>query len=128
MLCSYPAIKDLLDKRGETYADRPVMPIVEMCALSGVYLSCQSSTALTMRSRTGMDWILPNARKSKVWREGRKLLNRSLRPGATMSYRQMMLENTRGTLARLLTTPEDFLGHIGLSVATIPFFLISYYN
>jgi hypothetical protein len=27
-----PAIKDLLDKRGETYADRPNWPITEMCA------------------------------------------------------------------------------------------------
>ena len=47
VLCSYSAIKDLLDKRGETYADRPVLPIVEMCALSDVYLSHQLSTVLT---------------------------------------------------------------------------------
>jgi len=92
VLCSYPAIKDLLDKRGDTYADRPILPIVELA---------------------GMDWILPNARKGEVWREGRNLLNRSLRPGATISYRQMMLENTRGFLARLLATPEEFHGHIG---------------
>jgi cytochrome P450 len=71
-----------------------------------------------------MDWVLPNARKGEVWREGRKLLNHSLRPGATMSYRQMMLENTHGFLARLLATPEEFLGHIGLSVAILLAILI----
>jgi hypothetical protein len=32
VLCSYGAIKNLLDKRGETHADRPMLPIVEMCA------------------------------------------------------------------------------------------------
>ena len=32
MLCSLSAIKDLLEKRGETYADRPTLPILEMCA------------------------------------------------------------------------------------------------
>ena len=63
---------------------------------------------------------MPNARKGDVWREGRKLLNRSLRPGATMSYRQMMLENTRRFLAQLLATPDEFLGHIGLSVIILP--------
>jgi hypothetical protein len=40
VLCSYPAIKDLLDKRGDTYADRPTLPIVELCVLRGVYPSC----------------------------------------------------------------------------------------
>src|SRR5579863_4265258 len=30
VLCSLTAIKDLLEKRGELYADRPTIPIVEM--------------------------------------------------------------------------------------------------
>jgi cytochrome P450 len=59
---------------------------------------------------------LPNARKGEVWREGRKLLDRSLGPGAAMSYRQMMQENIRGFLARLLANPKEFRGHINLSV------------
>lgn len=32
VLCSLSAIKDLLEKRGEVYADRPPWPILEMCA------------------------------------------------------------------------------------------------
>ena len=32
VLCSLSAIKDLLEKRGEAYADRPTLPILEMCA------------------------------------------------------------------------------------------------
>jgi cytochrome P450 len=59
-----------------------------------------------------MDWPLLSARKGEVWREGRKLLDRNLRTGATASYRQMMQENTYGFLTRLLATPKEFRGHI----------------
>jgi len=38
VLCSSPAIKDLLEKRGEIYSDRPPLPILEMCA-RGVVIS-----------------------------------------------------------------------------------------
>lgn len=31
VLCSLTAIKDLLERRGELYADRPNVPILEMC-------------------------------------------------------------------------------------------------
>ena len=74
-----------------------------------------------MASRTEADWVLPNARKGEVWAEGRKLLDRSLRPGATMEYRQMMQENIRGFLARLLATPKKFRGHINLSADSLPY-------
>lgn len=93
VLCSFSAIKDLLEKRGEAYADRPPMPIMEI---------------------TEMDWMLPNARKGELWHEGRKLLDRSLRPSATMSYRQMMQENTHRFLAQLLATPKNFRNHVEL--------------
>jgi hypothetical protein len=32
VLNSLSAIKDLLEMRGETYADRPALPVLEMCA------------------------------------------------------------------------------------------------
>ena len=32
ILSSLSAVKDLLERRGEAYADRPVLPIIEMCA------------------------------------------------------------------------------------------------
>jgi len=67
-----------------------------------------------------MDWLLPNSRKNEVWREGRKLLDRSLRPGATMLYRQTMQEITRGFLAQLRATPREFRNHINLSVVVLP--------
>ena len=66
-----------------------------------------------------MDWLLPNSRKNEVWREGRKLLDRSLRPGATLLYRQMMQEITRGFLAQLRATPREFRSHIDLSAVVL---------
>jgi hypothetical protein len=68
-----------------------------------------------------MDWTLINARKGELWREGRKLLDRDLRPGEIMSYRQMMQDNTRWFLSWLLATPNEFRGHIGLSVVSLPY-------
>lgn len=35
VLCSLSAVKDLLEKRGDAYADRPALPIVEMYAPTG---------------------------------------------------------------------------------------------
>ena len=56
----------------------------------------------------------------EIWHEGRKLLDRSLRPGATKSYRQMIQDNTLGFLERLLVTPKEFRHHIELSVVILP--------
>ena len=61
-----------------------------------------------------MDWIMPNLGVNEFWREGRKLLDRSLRPSALMSYRQVMQEKTRWLCAQLLANPSDFHHHIEL--------------
>ena len=58
------------------------------------------------------------------WRGARRLLDRGLGPGATASYRGMMEENIRVFLGGLLESPDDFLGHIGLSVQCIRFVYI----
>jgi hypothetical protein len=63
-------------------------------------------------------------KKCAIWRDGRKLLDRSLRPGAIMSYRQMMQENTRGFLAQLLAAPKEFHRHISLSVINLPYIVL----
>ena len=51
---------------------------------------------------------------SETWRKGRKLLDGSLRPGAIMSYRQMMQEKTWEFLAQLRANPKDFDTHVEL--------------
>ncbi|KAI0279677.1 cytochrome P450 [Russula brevipes] len=91
VLCSSAAIKELLEKRGESYSDRPRIPIFEILE---------------------MDWTLPVLRKGERWRKNRNLLERGLRPGAATSHRRMIEEKTRRFLGQLLMTPKDFRAHI----------------
>ncbi|KAI9441785.1 cytochrome P450 [Lactarius indigo] len=91
VLCSPTAIKELLERRGELYADRMPFPIYEIM---------------------GVDWILPIVRKGKYWRDGRKLLDRSLRPGETALRLSMIEEKTRIFLSQLLSKPKDFREHV----------------
>jgi len=93
VLSSSSAIKDLLERRGEFYSDRHSLPLHEVL---------------------GVDWLLPALNKGEVWNEARKLLDRSLRPAAPVSYRNMMEEKTRLFLGQLFLTPKDFRSHIEL--------------
>ena len=56
---------------------------------------------------------------TETWRKGRKMLDINLRPGAIMSYRQMMEEKTRDLLAQLCATPKDFHAHLDLLVGRL---------
>ncbi|KAH9163791.1 cytochrome P450 [Lactarius sanguifluus] len=93
VLCSPTAIKDLLERRGELYADRTPLPILEIM---------------------GVDWAFFLARMGKYWREGRKLLDRGLRPSAAALHRRLIEEKTRVFLGQLLATPNAFREHINL--------------
>ncbi|KAH9050954.1 cytochrome P450 [Lactarius deliciosus] len=95
VLCSPIAIKDLLERRGELYADRMPFPIFEPELM-------------------GVEWFLPHSRLGKYWREGRKLLDRSFRPSAIALHRGLIEEKTRVFLGQLLTTPNAFRKHIEL--------------
>ncbi|KAF8259263.1 cytochrome P450 [Lactarius quietus] len=87
------ATKDLLEKRGDIYSDRPIIPIFQMM---------------------GWDWLVPFSRYTEFWREGRKLLDRGLRPGAVATYRPMQQTRARVLLTRLLTSPDKWEEHIDL--------------
>jgi cytochrome P450 len=66
-----------------------------------------------------MDWFLVMTGTTETWRKGRKMLEGDFRPGAMMSYRQMMEEETRDLLAQLCATPKDFHAHVKLSVGRL---------
>ena len=63
-----------------------------------------------------VEWLLPATRYGERWREGRKIADRSLRPGAMSLYHQRVEEKTRAFLNQLLASPADFRGRIELSV------------
>ena len=71
---------------------------------------------LIVIARTDMDWPLFMTGITETWREGRKIVDHSLRSGAVMTYGQMMQEKTREFLTQLFATPKNFRAHIELSV------------
>jgi hypothetical protein len=98
VLCSLTAIKDLLEKRGEIYLDRPVWPVQQVMEV---------------------DWLLSNARDKERWLEGRKLADRGFRSRAISLNCHTIEEKTRWFLGQLLATPADFRSHIELFQAKV---------
>jgi cytochrome P450 len=66
--------------------------------------------------RMEVDWLLPVTEYGERWREGRKIADRSLRPGAISLYHQRIEAKARTFLRQLLASPTEFRGHIELSV------------
>jgi hypothetical protein len=64
----------------------------------------------------GWSWFLPTARYADPWRQGRKVLDRGLRPGAAVAYHPMQEARARVLLARMLGSPDEWEAHIELSV------------
>ncbi|KAI0273084.1 cytochrome P450 [Russula aff. rugulosa BPL654] len=107
VLCSLSAIKDILEKRGKTYSERRYFPIIEMM---------------------DMEWPLFMTGTTETWRKGRKILDGNLRPGAMVSYRQIMEEKTRDLLAQLCATPKNFHAHLKFLQANLIMTLTYGYN
>ena len=64
----------------------------------------------------GWEWDLPSSRSDERWRQGRKILDRGLRPGAAASRRPMLQTRARVLLSRLLTNPQQWEAHFEVSV------------
>jgi cytochrome P450 len=73
-------------------------------------------------------WQIPIARYGEAWRQGRKLLDRSLRPGAAATYRPMQQARVRVLLTRLLATPDEWRAHIELCEIVSVFTMICIYS
>ncbi|KAI0289467.1 cytochrome P450 [Russula brevipes] len=93
VLNSAKAAKDLLERRAGIYSDCPPIPFIEMM---------------------GWHWLVPAARSDDRWREARRLLDRSLRPGAIALYRPMQQTRAHALLSRLLANPHQWQAHIEL--------------
>jgi len=111
VLNSAKVAKDLLEKRSAIYSGRPPLPIYDMCVLK--------ISALVLRLtliRMGWDWVLALARSGEFWRQGRRMLDRGLRPAATASYRSMIQARTHVFLSRLLENPHQWEDNLDLFV------------
>ena len=58
------------------------------------------------------EWPVFMVAVDETWRKKRKILDSSLRPGAIVSYRQVMEEKTRELLVRLHADPKDFYNRV----------------
>ncbi|THH07896.1 hypothetical protein EW146_g9173 [Bondarzewia mesenterica] len=84
--------KELLDKRGAKYSDRPEIPMIKLMHLDVANIALQ--------------------RYSKEWRMTRRIADHSLRPSASITYRPMQRKNAHRFLRLLLKDPEEFVQHI----------------
>ena len=110
VLRSIKATKDLLEKRGDIYSDRPEIPIYQMYVLESG-LSILHGPSLT-KSRMKWEWLVPLVRYTEFWRQARKLLDRGLRPGAVVEYHPLQQMKVHALLARLLTNPDQWEVHL----------------
>ncbi|KAI0251161.1 cytochrome P450 [Lactifluus subvellereus] len=93
VLSSHKAIKDLLERRGDIYSDRPVIPIYKMM---------------------DWEWSLSLTKYGESWRLSRRLIDRGLRPGPVAAYRPMQQMKTRLLLTRILASPHQWEAHVEL--------------
>ncbi|KAH9957214.1 cytochrome P450 [Russula dissimulans] len=91
ILNSLKATKDLLERRGEIYSDRPTLTILEMMEWK---------------------WVVPVARETELWRQSRKLLDRGLRPAVAAVYRPTQQSKVRVLLSNLLAYPDEWEAHL----------------
>ena len=69
-----------------------------------------------------MDWPLFNTGMTETWREGRKLVEHTLRPTAMMIYGRMIQEKRCEFLIQLLEAPKNFRTHVKLSVGDLSYY------
>jgi hypothetical protein len=107
VLNSIKSTKDLLDRRGDVYSDRPVIPIFDMYVFS-----CSTFSQHLMKVRMKWEWLVQLANYNESWREARKLLDRGLRTGALAVYRPMLQTKARDLLIHLLESPDAWNAHL----------------
>jgi hypothetical protein len=105
ILGSTKATKDLLEKRGGIYSDRPTIPFFEMM---------------------DVQWSVLLARYGEPWRLRRKIAERGFRPGSLAAYRAIQETRARVLTNRLLQNPQEWTAHIELSGASLFLFLLRY--
>ncbi|KAI0061752.1 cytochrome P450 [Artomyces pyxidatus] len=98
VLNSVDAARELLEKRGAIYSDRPAVPFLEMM---------------------DMDFHLSLSRYPSPWRMRRKLIDRSFRPSATLQYRSVQQTKVKHFLRKLLANPEGFDHHVAHCMGSI---------
>lgn len=105
---SLKANKDL-ERRGDIYSGRPVIPIFEMYALSCVL---ELHALHLTRSRSKWGWNTAFSKYNEFWRLQRKAVDRGLRPASLAEYSPLMQTKAHNLLTQLLKNPDEFEAHL----------------
>ncbi|KAI0309616.1 cytochrome P450 [Amylostereum chailletii] len=84
--------KDLFEKRGTIYSDRPNVPFFDLFGFC--------------------DWNLVGSSMTAEWHKRRKLCDYGLRPGAIKQYQPMQMSRIHAFLRKVLSEPADFVKHV----------------
>ena len=102
--------RDLLEKRGSIYSDRPVVPALELYVLfSSIHDSLSQKRWRTggYFTRMKFDFNVFMARyRTSRWKIGRKIAEHSLRQSAAVAYRPMQLRKIHDFLRKLVHTKD----------------------
>ena len=107
VLNSLKANKDLLEKRGDVYSDRPEIPIIQMY----VFLSLNIHEWHPIWFRMKWEWMVAFSNYTESFRQARKLLDRSLRPATTATYRPLLQTKAHALLTHVLANPDELDAH-----------------
>ncbi|KAL5492942.1 hypothetical protein ACEPAI_4390 [Sanghuangporus weigelae] len=91
VLNKFEHARELMEKRGATYSDRPGMPYI--------------TNLVRIRSATFMPY-------GEKWRSHRRLLQQYLNPRAVAQFRPIQTKCVRSLLNDLLIDPNDFWKHV----------------
>ncbi|KAH9966199.1 cytochrome P450 [Lactifluus volemus] len=92
------AAKDLFERTGMRYMDRPVIPIIDMM---------------------GAHFNLAITRYSPKWRVERRIVDQCLRPAVTATYHDMQTRKAHAFLGKVLRRPDKTMEHLRLFIAAV---------
>ncbi|KAI0317969.1 cytochrome P450 [Amylostereum chailletii] len=104
IVSSVKAVKDIFDRRGAVYSERPRLPILEMI---GLY-----------------DWLYPLMPTGHRWKAGRRITEQGMRPAAVQRLHPVLETKAHQLLRLLAQDPAAFSDHIKYTTASTMLLLL----
>ena len=130
ILNSHKAARDLLEKRGTIYSDRPALPSLEMSVITLAFVQAihWSHNTLITYTRMNLNFNLTIKPYGSYWRTGRSMADHSLRQSASLAYRPMLIREARRFLGNLVRSPDDVVASSRQSVLSVGAFIVAHLN
>ena len=109
--------RNLLEKRGAIYSDRPAVTAYEVFVSRSVQINLMFLETICLSMK--YDLFITVTRYGRYWKNCRKITDHVLRQSAAMAYRPMQTRKVAEFLAKLVHTPDQVLYHIKQSVPNL---------